>query len=139
MTDDIRSRLEQAIREEDESSARRLRASHDRALPVEEKLEPVKQAAEELREQLSPMSSIEITINPDGVWISLLDRELRFSYDGESRTFVGEEGLRSWYDGEAYSYSYEWQTTEDCIDAMIRLCARYIRMARALGATAALT
>jgi hypothetical protein len=134
MPSDIKDRLEQAIRVEDEKSLSRLKASHESARDSEEQFQPVRLAAEELREQLQSLPSIEFSINPDSVWITLADRDLRFSYNIHTRDFVGEEGAHSWYDGEAYADRYEWHTAEACIDAMIRLCAKYVRMARAIGA-----
>ena len=37
------------------------------------------------------------------------------------------------YDGELYAESYRWNSAETCVAAMIRLCARYARMARNIG------
>ncbi len=100
MSNDVRVKLEQAIREADERNMRRLRAAHDRVLAAEKDFEPVEQAAVELQGNLSSLNTIDITINPSDVWISLFDRELRFSFDTSSRAFVGEERLHSWYDGK---------------------------------------
>lgn len=134
MTGYIGDRLERAIRDEDEKSLGRLRASHQSARGAEEKFKPVRQAAEELGEQLLPLPSIALMVNSDNVWLTLADRELKFSYDIHSHNFVGEEGAHSWHDGEPYADRYEWATANDCIDAMIRLCAKYVRMARAINA-----
>ncbi len=134
MTSDIKDRLEEAIRDEEEKTLKRVRASHKRTQGAEEEFEPVRQAAEEIREQLQPLPDIEFSINPDNVWITLAGRDLKFSYDMESRNFVGKEGASSWYDGEPYVEGYEWDTADACIDAMIRLCAGYVRMARAIRA-----
>ena len=136
MPSDIRERLENVIRAEDEKNRNRLRASHESARGVEEKFEPVRQAAEELREQLQSLPSIEFTIKPDSVWLTLADRDLRFGYSIDSQKFVGEEAAHSWYDGELYADHYEWDTTEACIDAIIRFCAKYVRMARAIRVAA---
>jgi hypothetical protein len=95
----------------------------------------VRQAAEEIREELQHLPNIEFTINPGSVWITLADRCLWFGYDQQERRFVGEESTHSWYDGEIYAENYQWDTAEPCIAAMIRLCARYARMARNIGAT----
>ncbi len=97
---------------------------------------PVCQAAEEIREELAALPSLEFTINPTSVWITLLDRELCFSYDAEARRFLGEEIGHSWYDGETYTDLHTWPTAAECIDAMIRLSATYARMARALQSAA---
>lgn len=132
MPSNVRDRLEQAIRDEEEKTLSRVRASHESAHGAEEEFEPVRQAAEEIREELRSVPDIEFSINPDNVRIALADRDLKFSYSIESRNFVGDEGAHSWYDGEPYAEGYEWDTADACIDAMIRLCARYARMARAI-------
>lgn len=137
MPSDIRNRFEQAIRDEDEKSLGRLRASRESTRLTEERFVPVRQAAEELREQIQPAPSIEFTVNPDSVWIALGDRDLRFTYDADLLKFTCEEGAHSWYDGEPYSDRYEWDDADACIDAMIRLCAKYVRMARAISAASA--
>ena len=133
MTSDIKDRLEEAIRDEEERILSRVRASHESAHGAEEEFEPVRQAAEEIREELRSLPDIEFSINPDNVWITLADRDLKLSYSIESRNFVGEEGAHSWYDGEPYAEGYEWDTADACIEALIRLCARYVRKARARG------
>ena len=135
MPSSIRERLEKAIREENEKSQRRLEISHEVDRGAELEFEPVRHAAEEIREQLQFMPSIEFTINPGDVWISLADRDLWIGYDRHWRGFVGKESAHSWYDGELYADSYKWETAETCVDAMIRLCARYVRMARTMGGT----
>ncbi len=134
MPGDIRDRLEEAIRVENERRWNRIRDSHESDREAEKQFRPVRLAAEELREELQSLPSIEFSISPHGVWITLGDRDLRFGYNVRTRHFVGEEAAHSWYDGEAYADRYEWDTAEACIDAMIRLCAKYVRMARAIGA-----
>jgi hypothetical protein len=139
MPSDIKDRLEKAIQEQDEQIRTRLRMSRERARSAEQEFAPVRRAAEEIREQLQSVPDIEFTVNPDSVWITLADRDLTFAYDVASRNFVGEESAHSWYDGERYADSYKWDTSEACVDAMIRLCARYARyarMARAIRASA---
>lgn len=139
MPSDVRERLERAIQEENEKDLSRLRASRDRARKAAEEFEPVRQAAEEIREQLLSVPSIKFTINPDSVWITLADRELWFGPDVHARNFIGVETAHSWFDGEPYTQRHEWDTVAACIDAMIRLCAKYVRMARAISAAAAET
>lgn len=133
MSNDIGTRLQQAIRAEEESAAEQLRALHESDRVAEQQFEPVMQAAEDLRQELAPVPSIEVAVNPDSVWITLADRELRFSYDLGSQRFVGEESAHSWHDGETYFDRREWDTADACIEAMIRLCAKYVRMARAIS------
>lgn len=134
MPSDIRDRLEKFIQEEDKQSLNRLKKSRRSRSKAEQEFEPIKHAAEEMREQLRSMPSIKFTINPDSVWITLAERELWFTYDTHSRHFVGEESGHSWFDGEPYADRYEWSTVEECTDAMIRSCAKYVRMTRAIKA-----
>ena len=133
MTSSIRDRLEEAIREENERGLNRLRISREGDTEVNREFEPVRQAAEEIREELQHLPSIEFTINPGSVWITLADRGLWFGYDRQEQSFLGEESAHSWHDGELYAESYRWNSAETCVAAMIRLCARYARMARNIG------
>jgi hypothetical protein len=134
MARNVRERLEQAMRDEDAKRRARLARMRDAEKGAEARLEPVRQAAEEIREQLQTVPGIEFTIGPTDVSISLSDRALSFGYDRATEAFVGEEIAHSWYDGEAYNETYRWPSAEACIDAMIRLCARYARMANAIAA-----
>lgn len=134
MPSDISEKLEQAIQVEEERTMTRLKASHESDRSAEEKFRPVRLAAEEIRERLQSAPSIEFTIQPASVWISLADRDLAVTYDIRLDKFIGEESAHSWYDAERYSDRYEWDTAEHCIDAMIRLCAKYVWLARAIRA-----
>jgi hypothetical protein len=136
MARSIRDRLEDEIRREDARGARRLRTSREGAGGSAQAFGPIRQAAEEIREELQSVPSVEFAINPESVWISLADRDLTFSYDPQSGHFLGEEQAHAWYDGEGYSESYRWASAEACIEGMIRLCARYARMARVLASPA---
>lgn len=139
MPSDIRERLEQAIREEDEKTLNRIRKSREGDREAEQEFEPVRQAAEEIRDELRSMPSVKFTINPESVWITLADREVWLSYDTDSQKFVGEESAHSWYDGEPYADHYKWDSAASCPDALIRFCAKYVRMARAINTFAAQT
>lgn len=133
MPKDIGTRLRQAIQEEEARASKRLQSLDESARLAEQKFEPVKQAAVDLQHELAAVPGIEVTVNPDSVWVTLADRELRFSYNSGSQRFIGEEAVHSWYDGEAYSDLYEWDRAEACIESLIRLCAKYVRMARAIS------
>ena len=134
MKSNIRERLKQAMQEEDTKHQDRLARMRKAERGTEAHFEPVRQAAEEIREQLQTTPGIQFTIGPTGVSISLSDRVLSFGYDSGKQTFTGEDIAHSWYDGEAYTETYRWRSAEACIDAMIRLCARYARMANAIAA-----
>jgi hypothetical protein len=137
MASDVRERLRAAIREANENNLATRRASRDVTAEAEIAFRPVRTAAEEIRDELQSTPGIKFTINPESVCASLVDRELWCSYDAEQQRFVGEESAHSWYDGARYAERYEWMSAEECIDAMIRLCAQYARMARAINEAAA--
>jgi hypothetical protein len=139
MPSDIGDRLEKAIREEDEKTLNRIRKSRESARDAEREFGPVRQAVEQIRDELQSMPSIEFTINPDNAWITLADREVWLGYDIDSRKFIGEECSHSWYDGEPYADHYKWDTVDECTDALIRFCARYVRMARTINTFASET
>ncbi len=129
---DVTKRLEQAIRQEEQRARREHARSSERQPLVEDAFHPVVEAANEIRERLYTETSLHFTINPDSVWITLGERTLRFAYSLASEKFIGEESGYNWYDAEPYTENYEWDTAEACIDAMIRSCARYAHMARAI-------
>ncbi len=133
MSSDIRDRLKKAIQEEDEKALERVRKTRESARDAEHEFAPVRQAVEQIRDDLQSMPAIEFTINPDNAWITLADREVWLGYDMSSRQFIGEESAHSWYDGEPYTDHYKWDSADRCIDALIRFCARYVRMARAIN------
>jgi hypothetical protein len=131
MTRDIATRFRLAIQEE-EKAARRRSARAD-AGTLEQAFHPVMRAAEELQRELQSVPSIKVTVNPDSVWLSLADRDLKVTYDPTLHRFVGGESAHTWVDGEPYSDQHTWDTADACIEALIRLCARYVRMANAIG------
>ncbi len=133
MSSNIRERLEAAIREADERARSHLRALRESTAEAEKAMRPVTDAAKEMNEELKSTPGIEFTINPESVCIRFVDREFWFGFDDQSQRFTGEESAHSWYDGERYSESYEWENQEECIDAMIKLCAQYVQMARAIS------
>jgi hypothetical protein len=130
----IKERLAAAIEAADRETSELLAATRERSAEAEAAFRPVWAAANELREELLAVNGIELTINPDSVCITLVDRELWFSYDPEAHEFFGEESAHSWYDGERYGTRFTWSDAEACIESMIRSCAQYCRMARAINA-----
>jgi len=139
MPSGIRERLRQAILKEESKNLAARTVTHQQEHAVEDLFRPVCQAAEEIHEELASVPSLEFTVNPTNVWITLFDRELCFTYDAEARRFVGEEIGHSWYDGESYTDLHSWRTAEECVDAMIRFSATYARMARAIQSAASAT
>jgi hypothetical protein len=132
MVDNIRDKLREAMLAEDEKAFQMRRQSHAAERAAEDRFWPVVQAAEEIREELASVPSLEFAINPTSVWITLFDREIWLHYDAASGNFLGEEGGHGWYDGEPYVDTYSWNKADECIDAMIRFSAAYARMARAI-------
>jgi len=135
MAASIRDKLREAILAEDERVFKARTETHEKLRVAEDRFRPVAQAAEEIREELAVVPSLEFTVNPTSVWITLFDREIRLDYDAESGKLYGEESGHSWYDGEFYVVLHSWNTVEECIDAMIRFSATYARMARANQST----
>lgn len=133
---DIKERLAAAIREADEQTRSRLREDRESSAEAAATFRPVREAAIELRDELKSTADIKFAISPDSVCITLVDRELWLSYDAKSHEFAGEESAHSWYDGERYATQFAWADADACIDAMIRLCAQYFRMARAVDMAA---
>lgn len=136
MTKDVKSRLEEAIREADEKSQITFRQVHAVDPEAASAFAPVVEAARELEEYMRSVQGIEFTIAPASVSIRLGDLELWVTYDLRSKKFVGEESAHSWYDSVRYADRYEWSSAEECTDALIRFCAQYYRMARAINQAA---
>jgi len=136
MPNDIKNRLEAAIREADEKSRSRFRQAHAVDPEIAKAFAPVAEAAAELEQQLRAMPGIEFTTGPASVAVRLGDLELWLSYDPQSGKFVGEESAHSWYDSERYAENFEWPSAEECTDALIRFCAQYYRMARTINQSA---
>ncbi len=130
----IKDRLAAAICEADERDRSRLRADRASSAEAAAAFKPVREAAIELRDELKSTADMKFAINPDSVCITLADRELWFSYESKSHQFSGEESAHSWYDGERFATKFAWGNADSCIDAMIKFCAEYFRMARALNA-----
>jgi len=129
----IKDRLEAAILEDAARSQRRTAGPREGERAATREFEPVRHAAEDIRDQLEALPSIKFAINPSDVWISLADRDLWIGYDVSSGSFLGIENSHAWVDGELYSDNYTWDSAEACVEAMIRFCARYVRMARVIS------
>jgi hypothetical protein len=124
---EIRDRFRNAIERQRSAPPKRPRGPGNAAA---EAFEPVHRAAEELREEIKGLPDLHVSIQPDGVEITLYDRYFWFSYDTTGRSFVGSETLSLWMEGGAREESYKWDTAEDCIEAMIQATARYVTLAR---------
>lgn len=125
----IRQRFHKAVDEQ-----RRLRPSRPvgpGAEQVAEAFRPVRQAAEELRDELRRLPGLALTIAPDSIWVDFYDKHLWFSYDLEKRRFVGSELDTLWMEGGQREEHHEWATADACIDAMIQALARYASLAEA--------
>ena len=127
----VRERLHQAI-----ARQRRLAPKgRRRSAPVEAHavFQPVSDAASELRDELSKVADLEITIEPDSVWIELYDKHFWFGYDAERRVFVGVEEDALWMEGGVREEAFSWDNADACVEAMIQACARYVALANAIA------
>lgn len=126
----IRDRLRKAIDEQRRLVSTRRSGPSDAA--AEATFAPVRDAASELRTELSHVPDLRLGIAPDSVWIELYDKHLWFGYDATERVFIGIEQDTKWMEGGLREASYRWDTAEACIDAMIQACARYVSLAEAI-------
>lgn len=126
----IRERLRKAI--EQQRRAQPRRPSSPRDARAEAAFRPVREAAQELKDELSRVAALKIEIEPDGVWIELYDKHLWFSYDADRGVFVGDEVDSLWIEGGLREEAHRWTTAEACIEAMIEACARYAALAEAI-------
>ena len=127
----IRERLRRAIEKQGRPAPRRRMS--ERNVEAEAALQPIREAAAELRDELASVHDLKIEIGPDGVWFGLYDKHLWFGYDPELRAFVGDELNNSWMEGGVREESFKWETADACIEAMIRACARYVSLANAIA------
>lgn len=127
----IRDRLRKAIDEQRSVAPERRPGSADATAAAA--MQPVRDGAAELRDELSHVPGLKIDIAPTGVWIELYDKHFRFEYDPTERTFVGTEQETRWMEGGLRESSYRWRSAEGCIEAMVQACARYVWLAEAIG------
>jgi hypothetical protein len=127
----IREKLRKAIDQQRRAQPRP--PSGPRDARAEAAFRPVREAAQELKDELSRVPDLKIAIEPDGVWIELYDKHLWFSYDADQGVFVGDEVDSLWIEGGLREETYRWSTAEACTEAMIEACARYMALAEALA------
>lgn len=127
----IRERLRKAIDQQRRLVPKRRPGPNDTG--AEAAFRPVREAAEELRDELSHVPDLNLEIKPEGVWIELYDKHLWFSYDANERVFIGTEQDTKWMEGGLREAPYRWDTSDACIEAMIQACARYVSLAEAIS------
>ena len=127
----IREKLRRAIEQQAHLAPRRPAGKRDDR--AEAALQPIREAAAELRDELASVHDLKIEIGPDGVWFGLYDKHLWFGYDPEQCAFIGDELNSSWIEGGTREESFKWETANACIEAMIQACARYVSLANALA------
>ena len=127
----VRDRLRKAIDEQRRLAPLRPSGPDDAATRAA--FQPVRDAAAELREELSHVPGLKIEILPNGVWIELYDKHFRFGYDATERVFMGTEQDTRWMEGGLRETSYRWDIADACVEAMIQACARYAWLAEAIG------
>jgi len=127
---EVREKLRKAIDQQRHLEVDRSRVPS--SIKAESAFRPVREAAEELHDELSDIPDLKISIGSDSIWIELYDKHLWFGYDVEQRAFVGEELDSPWIEGGLREEIHKWDTAEKCIDAMILACARYVSLAHAI-------
>lgn len=127
----IRERLRKAIDQQRRLVSKRRPGPDDAGAEAAFRL--VREAAEDLRDELSHVPDLSLEITPDGVWIELYDKHLWFSYDANERVFIGTEQDTKWMEGGLREAPYRWDTADACIEAMIQACARYVSLAEAIS------
>jgi hypothetical protein len=100
MAGSIGERLREAILKKGNRVFEARKELHEKERAAENLFRPVCQATEKIRKELESAPSYEFTINPTGVWITLFDREIRFSYSerlgvGDRRRPRGREAIRA--------------------------------------------
>ena len=127
---EIREKLRKAIDQQRHLESRRShRPTNSMA---EAAFRPVREAAEELKDELSHIPDLKITVAPDRVWIELYDKHFWFSYEADRGAFVGDEVDSLWIEGGLREETFRWESAERCIEAMIGSCARYVALAEAI-------
>ena len=127
----IRERLREAIDQQRRLVPKRRPGPKDTGAKAA--FRPVREAAAELRDELSHVPDLNLEITPDGVWIELYDKQLWFSYDADERVFIGTELDTKWMEGGLREAPSRWDSADACIEAMIQACARYVSLAEAIG------
>ena len=127
----IRERLRKAIDQQRRLVPKRRPGPDDAGAEAAFRL--VREAAEELRDELSHVPDLSLEITPAGVWIELYDKHLWFGYDANERVFIGTEQDTKWMEGGLREAPYRWDTADACIEAMIQACARYVSLAEAIS------
>lgn len=126
----IKDRLHRAIAEQRRPRPERPPAPGN--AQIEAAFQPVAEAAEELRQELSYLPGLSMIVGPHEVRIELHDNSLWFSYSPEKRKFIGSELTSRWMEGGQREEHFEWETAEACIESMIQACARYVSLAEIL-------
>ena len=127
----IRDRLQKAMAEERRPAPRRPAAAGN--AQIEAAFQPVSEAAEELRQELSSVPGLAIVVDAHEVRIELYDKDLWFTYSPEEGRFIGSEVTSLWIEGGQHEEHLAWETAEACVDAMIQACARYASLAEIIA------
>lgn len=132
MPDSIKDKLKQAIKEERSRGHPSRHAAHRAGQSDAGAFAPVRKAAQEITDELVDLPELRITINPESVWVELYDKHFCFAYDAASGHFMGDELSSSWLEREQREETYHWDTVEECVDGLVRACARYVVLAHAI-------
>lgn len=125
----VRQRLHKAI-EQQQAMPKRPRPPAD--IGEKAMFRPVHEAAKELSDELAKVPGLGIEIEPTSVWIGFYDKHFWLGYDAEEHAFVGSETDTLWMEGGIREHSFRWNSADECTEAMIQACARYVSLAEAM-------
>jgi hypothetical protein len=134
MTIHIKEKLKQAIEAERSRGRPPRPPKRTGGRSAEQAFAPVRKAAQEIAAELADLPELRITTDPESVWVELYDKHFCFAVDSASGRFVGDELGYSWLEPELQEAAFSWNTATECVDALLRACARYVVLARAIRA-----
>jgi hypothetical protein len=134
MTISIKEKLKQAIEAERRRGRPPRQPKRNDGFTAEQAFDPVRKAAQEIAGELTELPELRITIDPESVWVDLYDKHFCFAFDAAIGRFVGDELGYTWLEPELQAANFSWGSAEECVDALVRACARYVMLARAIRA-----
>jgi hypothetical protein len=127
----IKDRLRRAIEVERSRGRPPRRDKGESGPPAEEAFAPVRKAAQDIAAELADLPELRIAIEPETVWVDLYDKHFCFAVDDRGQ-FVGDELGYGWLEPELNEARYTWRIADECVDALVRACARYVILAHAI-------
>lgn len=124
----IGAKLRKAIEEQRRAPPRSPRGGGAAAAAME----PLREAAEQLRGELADVANLHLGIDPDTVWLDMFDKHLWISFDPARNVFIGSRIDSLWIEGGLREEHLEWPTAEACIDALVQACAQSALLAEVM-------